>query len=284
MEINKYKIKKINKSISFNRIPFFHSTDTFFNYHNYGNKTVNNSCFSPIRHLIYQKNRNKRNEFLRGNVSLINLPGITTSNFLQRKSFNELKLNNDKNKTRNKRNISFNVDGKKQKSSLLCFDSSIKLLYENNEVLKNNRKFQEDRKKKKNDLYFDYDKKNINNKHNSFCGNDPSLLKEKVIFVKNIFDYIYPKIVIKRMRFLDKRREDDKKYQIEYLTKKFKSKYYNKRYKSPEENSALSKYQLNGGIYDESVKKKDNIIKLKKILINGHSTTQLTKHYDYINQ
>ena len=86
------------------------------------------------------------------------------------------------------------------------------------------------------------------------------------------------------MRFLDKRREDDKIYQIEHLTKKFKSKYYNKRYKSPEENSALSKYQLSGGIYDESFKKKDNIIKLKKILINGHSTTKLTKHYDYINQ
>ena len=109
-------------------------------------------------------------------------------------------------------------------------------------------------------------------------------MKKKIIFVKNIFDYIYPKIVINRMKFLDKKRMEDLKYQGDHLTKKFRNKYYINTFKSPEETSAFAKYRLNGAFHDENIKTKGNLIKLKKIMINGHSATQLTKDYDYLNK
>ena len=136
---------------------------------------------------------------------------------------------------------------------------------------------------KKNELNFDYDEKNQYIKQNSFSGNNPNILKNKVMFVKNIFDYMYPKIVINRMKFIDKQKISEIKYKVNILTKKFRNKYYLKKYKSAEENSAFSKYNLKGAPHDEAIKIKGNFINCKKIMINGHLMTQLAKKYDYIN-
>jgi hypothetical protein len=282
MEINKYKIIKINKSTSINNTPFS-STDNFFNLRKYESKTINDSSFHSIKKIFYKKNKNTKNKLLIRNISLINLPSITHSDTLEQKLFYNVKLKNS-NKIRNIKLVHLNNDGKNQKKSLLFFDSSIKSLYENIKLLKNNPKFQEERKKKKDELYYDYDEKNYYNKHNSFSGNNANIMKKKVIFVKNIFDYIYPKIVINRMKFLDKKRMEDIKYQVDHLTKKFRNKYYINKFKSPEETSAFAKYRLNGAFHDENIKTKGNLIKLKKVMINGHSATQLTKDYDYLNK
>ena len=150
-------------------------------------------------------------------------------------------------------------------------------------MLRNNKDYQREKLRKKNELYFDYDEKNQYIKHNSFSGNNPNILKQKVMFVKNIFDYIYPKIVINRMKFIDQKKISEIKFKVNNLTEKFRNKYYTKKYKTPEENSAFSKYNLKGAVHDESIKAKGNFITFKKVMINGKLMTQLSKNYDYIN-
>ena len=292
MENNKFKIKKINKSTPFYS-PLYHSSDNHLNLtrnlikNDY--KTINTNNLYSVKKISYKHNTHKKKyKLLRAKVPFINLPAIPTNDISKHNILNNIQSNNNLNKTRNilkENKIKINLKSieKNLKGDLLFFDSSIKPLYENIKMLKNNRKYQEERKKKKNDLNFDYDENNYDIKHNSFSGNDPNLLKKKVIFVKNIFDYIYPKIVINRMKFTDKQKAGEIQSQINNLAKKFGNKYYIKRYKSPEENSIFSKFQLNGAVHDESIKMKGDFIKLKKVMINGHSATQLAKHCDYIN-
>ena len=196
--------------------------------------------------------------------------------------------NNSNNKCKNNNNIKIkknilSVDNIAQKS-LLSFDSSIKFLYENNN--KNNRynkEYQIERKKKKKELNFDYEEDNYYIKQNLFGGNNPAILKKKIMFVKNICDYIYPKIVVNRMKFIDKQKINEINDDVNLLIKKFKNIYYRNKYKSSEEISILSKYKFKSASIDESMKKKGNFVKPKTIMVNGKLVTQLTKYYDYLN-
>ena len=199
-----------------------------------------------------------------------------------KKKFSFLDFKTRNNQAINKIKINLKPLEAHKQSNLLFFDQTLKPLYENNKMVKNNKVYQEERKKKKNELYFDYDEKNQYIKHNSFSGNNPNILKQKVMFVKNIFDYIYPKIVINRMKFIDKKKISQIKYKVKDLTEKFRNKYYLKKYKTPEENSAFSKYDLKGAVHDEAIKIKGNFINCKKIMVNGRLMTQLAKNYDYI--
>ena len=287
MEIYPYKNKLFNKSSSFhislyNRNPFSFTNKLTKNQ----SKSLNISNNFSINNISIKKNNiTAKKTFNKSNTTLINLPDIENNENFNKKILYNLNVINH-NKTRNLRmenkyNLNTNISN--PKGSLLFFDSSLKELYENNKFLKNNINYQRERFRKKNELYFDYDEKNYDLKHNSFSGNNPNLLKKKVMFVKNIFDYIYPKIIINRMKCIDKKERGEIKYKVNSLTQKFKNKYYINRYKSPEENSAFSKYNLKGAVHDEGIKQKGNFIKLKKILINGRAMIQLAKNYDYIN-
>lgn len=291
LKINKSKAKRFRKSTSF-KFPLYKSIDNPFHESTQLVKTQSeilngNNRYSMNNFLLAKKIIPKKLKLFKSekksNASTINLPGLANLNFLNNKFFN-LKSNsfyksrNNQNSDNNLKDFEINAKG-----SLLYFDSSIKSLYENSRLLKNNKIYQEERIKKKNELNFDYDENNYYFKHNSFSGNNPNILKKKVMFVKNIFDYIYPKIIINRMKFIDKTKINEINIKVDNLNKKFQNKYYINRYKSPEENSAFSKYNLKGAVHDEGIKQKGNFIKLKKILINGRAMIQLAKNYDYIN-
>ena len=289
MRIYPYKNKRFNKSSSFN-ISFNYNRDNPFNLTNFTSntqsKTINTNNIFTKKNILIKKNIKPKRLFIKKNTTLINLPGIENKSLNKDLLFNL--IDNKYSKTRNIKitntaKINLNSSDKNTKGSFLYFDSSLKPLYENNKFLKNNKSYQEEKFRKKNELYFDYDENNYYLKHNSFCGNNPNLLKNKVMFVKNICDYIYPKIVINRMKFMDEKKSKEIKFKVNSLTKKFRNKYYINRYKSPEENSAFSRYYLKGAVYNEAIKMKGNFIKLKKVMINGHLATQLAKHHDYIN-
>ena len=290
MKIYSYKTKRFSKSSSFT-LSLYHSVDNPLYQSNQlikiQNKTLNiNNLFSMKKIPLRNKNITPKNIFKKESVSLINLPGIANLDLLKKKLFSNSKEDNLY-KTRNIQNqnkikINLKLHENSPSGSLLFFDSSLKHLYNNNKILKNNKIYQEEKIKKKNELYFDYDENNYYIKHNSFSGNNPNILKKKVLFVKNIFDYIYPKIVINRMKFIDQKKLNEIKYKVNNLTKKFNNKYYFKKYKSPEENSIFSKYHLKGAVHDEAIKIKGNCIQLKKVMVNGKLATQLAKNYDYI--
>ena len=190
------------------------------------------------------------------------------------KSIND-ELNNIK-KIKNNRNK------KKDRESLLTFDPCLKMLNENLDLNPYNKKLIEEREKKIDELYFDYDRRNDNFKFNSFSGNNANLLKCKVLFVKGVLDFIYPRMIIKRMKFVEKKNRKEIKEKIQELNEEFnKNKIFIKKFRTPEEKIKMSKYELNGAYSNEAIKTKGNLIKLKKILINSHTTTKLTKLYDF---
>ena len=110
----------------------------------------------------------------------------------------------------NKKNVIINWKERQNaiKGNLLRFDKSLKILNEN-AVTKKSEKFKEERIKKVIELYYDYDKNNEHVIANSFSGNNPKTLKNKIMFVKNVFDYIYPRTIIKRMKFLNQKKVEE---------------------------------------------------------------------------
>ena len=155
------------------------------------NRTNNRLSLKLLNIKIHDKNDLNNNL-----TSLSSFPKISKINLSPTIKTMKSKLNDIK-----KRNTLKNE--KKPKRDLLSFDPSLKMLNDNLELNPYNQKLIEDRLRKKKELYFDYDKNNDEFKYNSFSGNNPSLLKCKVLFVKGVYDYIYPRLVVKRMRFLE---------------------------------------------------------------------------------
>lgn len=214
---------------------------------------------------------------------------------------NQSQITNDQNDniTNVDNQVLFKLKGKlKQKKnnsqkfgSLLMFDSILNVFNESQVAKKYGEKFMEERERRKNELFYDYDKDNKNQRQSSFSGNNPGLLKKKVLFVKNVFDYIYPRIVVNRMRFLEKQKEMELMYLMKRMEEGYgnpNSKIYKIKYKWVQENiRMLEKQLLRGGskserdIFNEKLKNKRGFIKLKKIFVNGHQVTRLARVADY---
>ena len=218
---------------------------------------------------------NDKNEISNNLTSLSLFPKLSQINLSPNIKTMKTKLKNIKkiNPLKNK---------KKAKKDLLSFDPCLKMLNDNLELNPYNKKLIEERLKKKKELCFDYDKNNDEFKFNSFSGNNPNLLKCKVLFVKGVYDYIYPRLVIKRMKFLEDQFRKNIKENVKKLNDEFNNnKIFIKRFRTPEEKIKMSKYLLNGAYSNEAIKSKGNLIKLKKIFLNRHLLTKLTKFYDY---
>ena len=242
------------------------STGNIFINHKY---KINNSRSS----LNILRKPNKIFDMTESTIYLPQLPSVLDSK----------KKQEFKKSTANKKSVIINWKKRQiaSKGNLLQFDKSLKILNEN-AVIKNNEKLKEKRVKKVIELYFDYDKKNETVISNSFSGNNPNILKNKIMFVKNVFDYIYPRIIIKRMKFLNKKKVEEIESKIDILNKKFSNNYYINKFRTPEENSRKTKYDLKGAIYDEAIKIKGDVIKLNKTIVNGKLTTKMVKNYDYM--
>ena len=115
---------------------------------------------------------------------------------------------------------------------------------------------------------------------NSFSGNRADLLRNKIFFVKGIVDYIYPKLVLNKMVFLNEMKENKFREGRKDLQKELISKYYKSKHRNPEQNATLSKYLYAGDL--EIIRPRNNFIDLKKTLINKCIVSKLTNNYDYI--
>ena len=219
---------------------------------------------------------NDKNDIIYNNLTSFSLfPKLSQINLSPNITIMKTKLNNIKKRK-------YIKSKNKPKRDLLSFDPCLKMLNDNLELNPYNKKLIEDRLKKKKELYFDYDKNNDDFKYNSFSGNNANLLKSKVLFVKGVYDYIYPRLLIKRMKFLEDQYRKDIKENVKKLNDEFnKNKIFIKRFRTPEEKIKMSKYLLSGAYSNEAIKSKGNLIKLKKILLNRHLITKLTKYYDY---
>ena len=269
-----------NKNFNISRIILTPKTnDIYFPFHKFMKHKKDSQKKFQTLNIIKNKHRNKfrqsKHNITSYNKSYSFFPKLSKNNNSPDNIPLKTSINNNKKKKNYESQKTINVD-------LLTFDPSLKILTEKLDSNPYNKKFIEERLKKKEELYFDYDKKNAYIVHNSFSGNNPSLLKSKVLFVKGVYDYIYPRIVIKKMKLLEIQKENEIKEKVGELNEEFnKHKIFIKRHRTPEEKIKMSKYELNGAVSNESIKIKGNLIKLRKILINSHLVTKLTNLYDY---
>ena len=168
---------------------------------------------------------------------------------------------------------------KLKKINILDFGNNLKL-YDEEEKKNKEKTIIEKRTRELDEIYYDYNKSNQNYIMNSFSGNRADLLKNKVCFVKGIVDYLYPKLILQKMEFLNGLKE--KKYKDNRMNLKYvkKGKYYIVKHRSPEQNAAISKYLYGGDL--EIIRPRNNFIKIKKTLINKCKVSKLTNKYDYV--
>ena len=135
-------------------------------------------------------------------------------------------------------------------------------------------------KKNIEDMYFDYDEKNVIKKKNLFSGNNAGILKNKVLFVKGVMDYMFPILTIKKMHFLD--REKFRKFQDAYEKAKSlnKNDIYIKRIKSAREIVINSKFKNNGAFSSDRFRS-HFINKKKRMIIGGKEQIKNLSKYDF---
>ena len=159
------------------------------------------------------------------------------------------------------------------------FGNNLKI-YDENEKKNKKKAVLEKRTRQLDEIYFDYDKSNRNHIMNSFSGNSATLLKNKVCFVKGIVDYLYPKLVLKKMEFINGIKEKKYKVERDQLHKGVIGKYYTTKHRNPEQNATISKYLYGGDL--EIIRPRDYFLKPKNTLINNCKVMKLTNKYDYV--
>ena len=172
-----------------------------------------------------------------------------------------------------------NKSERRKKINILDFGNKLKL-YDENEKKNKEKRIIEKRARELDEIYYDYDKSNQHHITNSFSGNRADLLKNKVCFVKGIVDYLYPKLILQKMEFIQGMKQKNYKENRQNLQHVKKGKYYIIKHRSPEQNAAISKYLYGGDL--EIIRPRNNFIKIKKTLINKCKVSKLTNNYDYV--
>ena len=168
---------------------------------------------------------------------------------------------------------------KLKRINILDFGNKLKL-YDEIEQKQKEKVILDKRTKQLDEIYYDYDKKNRKKIMNSFSGNSADLLRNKVIFVKGIIDYLYPKLVLNKMDFINEMKDKNYKEGRKQIQQELQGKIYISKHKNPEQTVAMSKYLYGGDL--EIIRPRDNFIDLKKTLINKCIVSKLTYNYDYI--
>ena len=239
------------------------SNETVYKTNSENRKTTSTFNY-PISDSIYFKTLSNFSSF-----SPIASNRTTKSKFLNLKSQIPKKRNNSPKTVKN--NIEIQA---------LQFNKRLRLFMNLDKEKIVNKKYQEIIKKNIEDMYFDYDEKNVIKKKNLFSGNNAGILKNKVLFVKGVMDYMFPILTIKKMHFLD--REKYRKFQDAYEKAKSlnKNDIYIKRIKSAREIVINSKFKNNGAFSSDRFRS-HFINKKKRMIIGGKEQIKNLSKYDF---
>ncbi len=231
---------------------------------NSDNKFTTSTFNYPITDSIYFKTLSNFSSF-----SPIASNRTTKSKFLNLKS-----------QIPKKRNTSPKTVKKNIEIQTLQFNKRLRLFMNLDKDKIVNKKYQEIIKKNIEDMYFDYDEKNVIKKKNLFSGNNAGILKNKVLLVKGVMDYMFPILTIKKMHFLD--REKYRKFQDAYEKAKSlnKNDIYIKRIKSAREIVINSKFKNNGAFSSDRFRS-HFINKKKRMIIGGKEQIKNLSKYDF---
>ena len=212
-------------------------------------------------------------------------PFMTTSNCLAYNSSKSTRIpqkfryHNTETLEVNKKQKRFPTRKKKRKSvNLLDFGNRLKV-YDTEEKV--HKEIIQKRLQQLDEIYFDYDRKNDKVKMNSFSGNGADLLKRKIYFVKGVMDYLYPKLVLNKIHFINKIKEKDFLNEMKKLKEYKNAKYYLINHQTAAQNSRLSKYEHGGAFSNEAIKLRGDCIKMKKSFINNRTVYKYIRNYDF---
>lgn len=168
---------------------------------------------------------------------------------------------------------------KLKKINIFDFGNNLKL-YDDIEKEQKEKIILEKRERQLNEIYYDYDKSNRKQIMNSFSGNRADLLKNKIFFVKGIVDYLYPKLILQKMDFINEMKKKNYKEGNKMIKNVLIGKYFKTKHRNPQQNAVLSKYLYGNDL--KILRPRDNFIEPKKILINKCKVSKLTYDYDYV--
>ena len=167
-------------------------------------------------------------------------------------------------------------------TNLLTFNKRLRLFIREDKNEKIKSALQKIKERNIEEIYYDYDENNQKIKKETFSGNNAGVLKNKILFVKGVMDYMFPRMLMKKMHYLEKKREKDfQTIKTQMLKKETKHNTYISNIQSGNDKVRLSKYNINavgrGGIinYKELTSK-------KKLVINHSVVRTYTKKSDLL--
>ena len=162
----------------------------------------------------------------------------------------------------------------------LQFNKKLRLFMNIDEDKTKNKKFMEMVNKNIEEMYFDYDSSNTKKKTILFSGNNAGILRNKIYFVKGVMDYMFPKLTIKKMHFLDE--EKNKKFKQEMIRahSEGQNDIYKKRIMSAKQIVSNSKYKYNG-VFSTNNLRRQLLNKYKKIIVGGKEQFKHVHNYDF---
>ena len=100
----------------------------------------------------------------------------------------------------------------KPKVNLLSFNKKLRMYIRDDDSSNNDNAFEKIKQKNIEEIYYDYDKNNQRRKKESFSGNNAKVLKNKILFVKGVMDYMVPRMLMNKMKYINQKKEQEFQY------------------------------------------------------------------------
>ena len=185
----------------------------------------------------------------------------------------------------------------KPKVNLLSFNKKLRMYIRDDDSSNNNDNNAFDKIKQKNieEIYYDYDKNNQRRKKESFSGNNAKVLKNKILFVKGVMDYMVPRMLMNKMKYINQKKEQEfqcKKLQYKNSNRNNIRNVYVNTITSGNDKALSARFSINavgrGGIINmkklltcNNNNNGDNNNCYKKILLNKNVVQSKIKNYNF---
>ena len=171
----------------------------------------------------------------------------------------------------------------KPKVNLLSFNKKLRMYIRDDDSNdKSHNAFEQIKQKNIEEIYYDYDKNNQRTKKESFSGNNAKVLKNKILFVKGVMDYMVPRMFMNKMKYINQKKEQEFQHnKMQCKVKDNQNKVYLNTVSSANDKAVSARFSINavgrGGI----INMKQLSTGYKKILLNNGVVHSKIKNYNF---
>ena len=179
----------------------------------------------------------------------------------------------------------------KPKVNLLSFNKKLRMYIRDDDSSNNDIAFEKIKQKNIEEIYYDYDKNNQRRKKESFSGNNAKVLKNKILFVKGVMDYMVPRLLMNKMKYINQKKEQEFQYKkLQYKSNRdnIRNVYVN-TITSGNDKAISARFSINaigrGGIINMkqllTCNNNGDGNRYKKILLNKNVVQSKIKNYNF---